>query len=194
MTVSVTLIDAYDSFVHILAGYFKAMGCRVNVVRKDAENRFELIRPDRCQILVLGPGPGHPGESGYLELLQHNAGRVPTLGVCLGHQAIGMYFGAKPQYAQRLMHGKTSPIVHDQKGVFDGFAPEPLKVMRYHSIILSEDDFPSCLEVTARSEVDEYVMGMRHRSLPIEGIQFHPESVGTERGMDMLVNFIRKNT
>ncbi len=190
MKLKVTIIDAYDSFVHILAGYFRSLGCQVTVVRNDARERFDLINPDQCDALVLGPGPGHPAESGYLELLQINAGRVPTLGVCLGHQAIGLHFGARADYASRLMHGKTSLIHHDQKGVFDGFEHRPLRVMRYHSIILSEDEFPDCMEVSARSDVDNYVMGIRHRTLPIEGIQFHPESVGTERGMQMLNNFV----
>lgn len=194
MTVNVTLVDAYDSFVYILAGYFKALGCKVRVVRKDAPDILDIIRPERSQILVLGPGPGHPGESGYLRLLESNAGRVPTLGVCLGHQAIGMYYGAKPDYAKRLMHGKTSLIQHDGEGVFCGFGSEALSVMRYHSIVLSDEDFPRCLKVTARSGVDGYVMGVRHQNLPIEGIQFHPESIGTSRGVDMLKNFISKNT
>lgn len=189
MRCRVTIVDAYDSFVHILVDYVRGLGCDVRVVRKDAADRFEAADPAHCDVLLLGPGPGHPRDSGYPELLQRVAGRVPVFGVCLGHQAIGLYYGAQLAYAQRLMHGKTSRVDHDGKGCFRGI-PRGFHAMRYHSIIVDAASLGSELVATATSDVDGYLMGLRHARLPIEGVQFHPESIGTEHGLDIIRNFI----
>ncbi|MGW0216559.1 anthranilate synthase component II [Micromonospora chokoriensis] len=187
----VLLVDAYDSFTHIIDQYLRTLGARTVVVRSRSRTSDELaaLRPDA---VVLGPGPGHPAESGHVELVHAFAGQVPLLGVCLGHQAIGLAYGGSVAVARHLMHGKTSVIGHDGRGVFAG-ASTPLTVTRYHSLIVA-DPAPPALEVTARSSDDGYVMGVRHRSLPVEGVQFHPESVLTEDGLRLFDNFLRSAT
>ncbi|WFE54674.1 MULTISPECIES: aminodeoxychorismate/anthranilate synthase component II [unclassified Micromonospora] len=187
----VLLVDAYDSFTHIIDQYLRTLGARTVVVRSRSRTSDELaaLRPDA---VVLGPGPGHPAESGHVELVHTFAGHVPLLGVCLGHQAIGLAYGGSVAVARHLMHGKTSVVGHDGRGVFAG-APAPLTVTRYHSLIVA-DPTPPALEVTARSSDDGYVMGVRHLSLPVEGVQFHPESVLTEDGLRLFDNFLRAAT
>ncbi|WP_446211843.1 anthranilate synthase component II [Micromonospora sp. IBSANI012] len=184
----VLLVDAYDSFTHIIDQYLRTLGARTVVVRSRSGTDEELaaLRPDA---VVLGPGPGHPAESGHVELVRAFAGRVPLLGVCLGHQAIGLAYGGTIAVARHLMHGKTSLVDHDGRGVFSG-AVAPLTVTRYHSLIV-DDPVPPALEVTARASDDGYVMGVRHRSLAVEGVQFHPESVMTEDGLRLFDNFLR---
>ncbi|MEU8218039.1 aminodeoxychorismate/anthranilate synthase component II [Micromonospora taraxaci] len=187
----VLLVDAYDSFTHIIDQYLRTLGARTVVVRSRSRTSDELtaLRPDA---VVLGPGPGHPAESGHVELVHAFAGQVPLLGVCLGHQAIGLAYGGSVAVARHLMHGKTSVVGHDGRGVFAG-ASAPLTVTRYHSLIVA-DPAPPALEVTARSSDDGYVMGVRHLSLPVEGVQFHPESVLTEDGLRLFDNFLRSAT
>lgn len=187
----ILLIDNYDSFVYNLYQYLAAAGAPCQVVRNDALSLAQIaeLRPAG---IVLSPGPGRPEQAGIcLELIQ-NLGQgvplVPLLGVCLGHQAIAQAFGAKVTYAPELMHGKTSEIQHEGQGVFRGL-PSPLKVARYHSLVAQE--LPPCLKATAHT-ADGVIMGLRHTSLPIEGVQFHPESIATERGMDLLKNFLRE--
>ncbi|MDC8015174.1 anthranilate synthase component II [Tahibacter soli] len=189
MRCRVTIVDAYDSFVHILVDYVRRLGCDVRVLRKDEPGLVDAIDPSRCDVLLLGPGPGHPRDSGYLALLERNAGRVPVFGVCLGHQAIGLYYGATLAYAQRLMHGKTSRVEHDGKGCFRN-VPRGFRAMRYHSIVVDAATLGNELVATATSDTDGYLMGLRHASLPIEGVQFHPESIGTEYGLEIIRNFI----
>ncbi|MET8551168.1 anthranilate synthase component II [Micromonospora zamorensis] len=183
----VLLVDAYDSFTHIIDQYLRTLGARTVVVRSRSRSTEQLaaLRPDA---VVLGPGPGHPAESGHVELVHAFAGRVPLLGVCLGHQAIGLAYGGTVAVARHLMHGKTSVVAHDGRGVFAG-APTPLTVTRYHSLIVA-DPAPPALEITARSSDDGYVMGVRHLTLPVEGVQFHPESVLTEDGLRLFDNFL----
>ena len=185
----VTIVDAYDSFVHILVDYVRRLGCDVRVLRKDEPGLADAIDPSRCDVLLLGPGPGHPADSGYLALLERNAGRVPVLGVCLGHQAIALHYGATLAYAQRLMHGKASRVAHDGQGCFRDI-PDGFRAMRYHSIIVDAATLGDELVATATSDTDGYLMGLRHARLPIEGVQFHPESIGTEHGLQILRNFI----
>ncbi|WP_433651378.1 anthranilate synthase component II [Micromonospora zamorensis] len=183
----VLLVDAYDSFTHIIDQYLRTLGARTVVVRSRSRSTEQLaaLRPDA---VVLGPGPGHPAESGHVELVHAFAGQVPLLGVCLGHQAIGLAYGGTVKVARHLMHGKTSVVAHDGRGVFAG-APAPLTVTRYHSLIVA-DPAPTALEITARSSDDGYVMGVRHLTLPVEGVQFHPESVLTEDGLRLFDNFL----
>lgn len=190
MSSRVIVVDAYDSFVHILVAYLERLGCQVSLYRKDSVLLPNAIEQQSADMILLGPGPGHPADSGYSHLLDINAGRLPVLGVCLGHQAIGLHYGCKVIYAKNLMHGKVSSIAHDGSGCFKGFSQNRLAVMRYHSIIISDEDLPSSMHVSARSDEDGYVMGIRHNTLKIEGIQFHPESIGTEGGLEMLQNFI----
>ncbi|GGF17735.1 glutamine amidotransferase [Aliidongia dinghuensis] len=182
------LIDAYDSFVYIIRQYLLEAGLDVPVVRNDrvTGDEIEAMRPD---LIVLGPGPGHPADAGYVGMLDRFAGRLPILGVCLGHQAIGLAFGGKVERARRLMHGKTSPIAHDGEGCFKDQA-QPFSATRYHSLVVAEDGLPDCLAVSARAEDDGHIMGLRHRFLPIESVQFHPESIRTEAGARLFGNFI----
>ncbi|WP_431782434.1 anthranilate synthase component II [Streptomyces chumphonensis] len=184
----VLLVDAYDSFSHIIDQYLLTLGARTEVVRSRTRTPQQLValRPDA---VVLGPGPGHPADSGHVELVHAFAGRVPLLGVCLGHQAVGLAYGAEIAVAGNLMHGKTSPVRHDGRGLFAGVA-QPLTVTRYHSLIVT-DPVPLELEVTATSLDDSYVMGLRHRRLAVEGAQFHPESVTTEDGLRLFANFLQ---
>ncbi len=183
------VIDNFDSFTFNLVQYFGELGASVKVARNDAISvaDVERLRPER---IVISPGPGTPSEAGMaLELIERLAGRVPILGVCLGHQAIGQAFGGKVVRAQRVMHGKNSTIRHDGKGVFAGIA-DGFSATRYHSLAVERASLPGCLEVSAESEEGE-IMGLRHRTLPVEGVQFHPEALLTEHGHAMLKNFLQ---
>jgi anthranilate synthase component 2 len=186
----IIVVDAYDSFVHILVGYLQILGCTVDIYRRDDENLFKVISESAGDMLLLGPGPGHPADSGYSKLLELNVGHMPVLGVCLGHQAIALHYGCKIDYAKHLMHGKTSRITHDRKGCFQNL-PNHFSVMRYHSIVVSDENLSSVISVSARSDDDSYIMGIRHKLLKTEGIQFHPESIGTSQGIEILKNFIK---
>ena len=186
------LIYNYDSFTYNLAQYLGELGADVSVYRNDAitVGEIEAWQPEQ---IVISPGPCTPSEAGIsVETIQRLAGRIPILGVCLGHQAIGQAFGGKIVRAQRVMHGKLSPVTHDGKGVFVG-VPDPLIVTRYHSLAIERTSLPSCLEVTARSSDDDEIMGVRHKSLPVEGVQFHPEAILTEHGHALLRNFLERS-
>jgi anthranilate synthase/aminodeoxychorismate synthase-like glutamine amidotransferase len=183
------LIDNYDSFTYNLVQYFAELGEEVEVYRNDkiTVEEVEARRPDR---IVISPGPCTPDEAGIsMALIQHMAGKVPILGVCLGHQAIGQVFGGEVKRAARLMHGKSSPIFHDGRGVFAGL-PNPFDAIRYHSLLVMRDTLPDCLEISAESDQGE-IMGLRHKQFPIEGVQFHPESIMTAPGKDLLRNFLK---
>ncbi len=182
------MIDNYDSFTYNLVQYFGQLGEQVAVYRNDriTVEEIERLSPER---MVISPGPCSPGEAGIsVQAIKHFAGKVPILGVCLGHQAIGEAFGGNVVRSAYLMHGKTSPIHHDGKGLFKDL-PNPFEATRYHSLIVERSTFPDCLEVTAWVEEGE-VMGLQHRELPIWGVQFHPESILTMNGMDILRNFL----
>jgi anthranilate synthase component 2 len=183
------MIDNYDSFTYNLVQYFGELGEQVRVIRNDelTIEQIEALAPDR---IVISPGPCTPNEAGVsLEVIRRFAGRVPILGVCLGHQAIGQAFGAKIVHAKTLMHGKVSRIHHHGQGVFAGL-PTPYDATRYHSLAIDPASVPAELEVTATTE-DGEIMGVRHRTLPVEGVQFHPESILTEHGHALLGNFLR---
>lgn len=183
------LIDNYDSFTYNLYQYFCELGAEVLVKRNDELQLADIERlaPQR---LVISPGPSTPNEAGIsLAAIQHFAGKLPILGVCLGHQALGQAFGAKVVRAREVMHGKTSAIRHLDSGVFRGLN-NPLTVTRYHSLVLEAATLPDCFEVTAWSERDE-IMGIRHRQLALEGVQFHPESILSEQGHQLLDNFLK---
>jgi len=190
----VFVLDNYDSFTYNLVQYLGELGAEVVVRRNDelTVEEVEALKPER---ILLSPGPCTPGEAGILgPLIRHMAGKTPILGVCLGHQAIGEAFGGDVVRARNLMHGKTSPVEHDGKGIFAGL-PTPLTCTRYHSLIVSEKTLPEELEVTARTAESNgaggsVIMGLRHRHLAIEGVQFHPESVLTEGGHQMIRNFL----
>ncbi len=189
----VFVLDNYDSFTYNLVQYLGELGAKIEVRRNDelSVEEVEALNPER---ILLSPGPCTPGEAGILvPLIRHMAGKAPILGVCLGHQAIGEAFGGKVIRAQHLMHGKTSSVNHDGKGVFTGL-PTPLTCTRYHSLIVEEDSLPGDLAITARTpdkDGSSVIMGLRHKSLPIEGVQFHPESVLTEGGRQMIRNFMQ---
>jgi anthranilate synthase/aminodeoxychorismate synthase-like glutamine amidotransferase len=186
------LIDNYDSFTYNLYQYLGELGASTRVLRNDEMTAEEAmaLRPER---IVISPGPGTPDQAGIsLDLIRLAAGRVPLLGVCLGHQALGQAFGGRVVRAPTLMHGKTSPIHHDGRTVFAGL-PDPFTATRYHSLIVDRDSVPECLEVSAWT-VGGIVMGLRHRTLPLEGVQFHPESILTTSGKDLLQNFLRLGT
>lgn len=182
-------IDNYDSFVWTIVGYLRHMGAEVDVVRNDAVDPQWCLDGIHDGVLV-SPGPGDPKTAGdSLQVISDCAARrIPMLGVCLGHQALGELFGATVSHAPELMHGKTSVITHDGRGVFEG-VPQPLTVTRYHSLAVDPATVPDCLEVTATTE-SGLVMGLRHRDLPLEGVQFHPESVMTQSGHLMLANWL----
>ncbi len=184
------MIDNYDSFTYNLVQYFGELGEDVKVVRNDEVSADEVERLDPSRI-VLSPGPCTPNEAGIsLELIGRFAGRVPILGVCLGHQAIGQAFGGRIVHAATLMHGKVSAIHHSGAGVFRGL-PTPFRATRYHSLAIERAGCPPELEVTAWTD-DGEIMGVRHRTLPIEGVQFHPESILTEHGHALLANFLQR--
>lgn len=186
----VFLVDAYDSFVFIISQYLEQLGLETHVERNDVSDlikRIEAYAPDFC---VLGPGPGHPQEAGYIELIQHFKGRLPILGVCLGHQAIGLAFGGSVIRAANVMHGKISTIINDGQGVYAHTNGKSIKATRYHSLIIDNKNLSEELEVTSISSDDGYIMGVRHLEHPIEGVQFHPESILTEDGLGMFKSFI----
>ncbi|HEY6941671.1 aminodeoxychorismate/anthranilate synthase component II [Dokdonella sp.] len=187
------MIDNYDSFTFNLVQYFGELGEDVRVIRND-EMTLPALRALRPSAIVISPGPGTPDDAGVsLEVLQRLGGEVPVFGVCLGHQSIGQAFGGRVIRAKEIMHGKTSPIHHAGQGVFRGL-PNPFEATRYHSLVVEQSSLPDCLEVTAWTEhadgSRDEIMGLRHRSLPIEGVQFHPESILTEHGHAMLRNFL----
>ena len=185
------MLDNYDSFTYNLVQYLGEIGEEIQVFRNDkvTVGEIDALHPDH---VVISPGPGVPENAGIsIRLIQHFSQKtpaVPLLGVCLGHQAMAVAFGAKIKRAERLMHGKTSMILHDGKAIFAKL-PNPFEATRYHSLIVDRDTLPACLELTAETAEGE-IMGMRHRELPIEGVQFHPESIVTEYGMKMVQNFL----
>ncbi|HEY3376062.1 MAG TPA: aminodeoxychorismate/anthranilate synthase component II [Armatimonadota bacterium] len=183
------LIDNYDSFTYNLVQYFGQLGMEPKVFRNDKVTIEEIaaLRPDR---LVISPGPCTPTEAGIsCAAIEAFAGKIPILGVCLGHQSIGQVFGGKIVRASRLMHGKTSPIFHDGQGIFTGL-PDPFEATRYHSLVIAPDSLPACLACSGWT-TEEEIMGVRHRELTVEGVQFHPESILTTAGMQLLKNFLR---
>jgi anthranilate synthase component 2 len=184
----VFVLDNYDSFTYNLVQYMGELGAEMTVRRNDelTPEEVEALHPDR---ILLSPGPCTPQEAGIsIPLIQHFAGKLPILGVCLGHQAIGAAFGGKVVRAPKLMHGKTSEVIHDGRTLFSGIA-SPMTCTRYHSLIVQEEGLPRDLEITARTE-DGIIMGLRHRKYPIEGVQFHPESVLTHDGKQLIRNFL----
>jgi anthranilate synthase/aminodeoxychorismate synthase-like glutamine amidotransferase len=185
----ILLIDNYDSFTYNLYQYLCELGAQVEVVRNDKTSveDIEVIGPEK---IVISPGPCTPREAGVsVPVVKHFAGKVPILGVCLGHQSIGEAFGGAVEYAGEIVHGKTSMVRHDGKGVFEGL-PNPFEAIRYHSLAIQKNGFPSNeLEVTAESD-SGVIMGVRHKRYPIEGVQFHPESILTAVGKDLLRNFL----
>jgi len=184
------VIDNYDSFTYNLVQYLGEMGQEVRVVRND-EIPAAAIAALAPSHIVISPGPCTPNEAGIsLEVIKTYAGKIPILGVCLGHQAIGQAFGGKVVRAARVMHGKTSPISHDGKGLFTGL-PNPFQATRYHSLLIERASVPDVLDVTAQTAENE-IMAVRHKTLPVEGVQFHPESFLTTSGKDLLRNFIER--
>lgn len=184
----ILVVDAFDSFVYILRQYLLSAGADPIVVRSN-ELTVADIRRMRPDAILLGPGPGHPTESGHVEIVKVFGDQVPIFGVCLGHQAIGIAFGGQVVPARHPVHGKTSNVRHDGTGVFAGM-PDDFAATRYHSLVVVENTVPDCLQVSAWSCDDRYVMGLRHRWLPIESVQFHPESIRTDHGLRMIENFI----
>jgi anthranilate synthase component 2 len=183
------MIDNYDSFTYNLVQYFGELGEDVKVFRNDAITVKEIAAMNPARI-VVSPGPCSPEQAGIsVATIRNFAGKIPLLGVCLGHQSIGAAFGGEIVHAKQLMHGKTSPVTHAGRGVFTGL-PNPLTVTRYHSLAIRRETLPACLEVTASTE-DGEIMGVRHRELDVEGVQFHPESILTEHGHDLLRNFLK---
>ncbi|WP_342577788.1 aminodeoxychorismate/anthranilate synthase component II [Psychrobacillus sp. FSL K6-2843] len=185
----ILMIDNYDSFTYNLVQYIGEQGVEVRVVRND-ELSIEEIERLSPQIIVVSPGPCTPNEAGIsLDVITYFAGKIPILGVCLGHQSIGQAFGGKVIRAERLMHGKTSLVFHDDKGVNKDM-PNPFHATRYHSLIVERKSLPDCLEVTSWTEEGE-IMGLRHKEFAVEGVQFHPESIMTEEGKKLIQNFVK---
>ena len=187
------MIDNYDSFTYNLVQYLGELGADVRVFRNDqiTLQEIESLQPEK---IVISPGPCTPNEAGVsIDTIKHFAGRVPILGVCLGHQSIGQAFGGRIGHARAIMHGKTSMISHNDSGVFRGL-PNPLEATRYHSLVIEQDSLPECLEVTAWTTDEagnrDEIMGVRHKTLAVEGVQFHPESILTGCGHDLLRNFL----
>ena len=184
----ILVIDNYDSFTFNLVQYLGEMGQELRVFRNDAIGVGEIgdLGPDS---IVISPGPGRPENSGIIiETIKMYSGKIPILGVCLGHQAIGAAFGGDVISAPQIMHGKTSDVFHDGRTIFEGL-PDPFRATRYHSLVVSPDTLPGCLEVSAKTE-DGVIMGLRHREMSIEGVQFHPESILTDVGKKLLSNFV----
>jgi anthranilate synthase/aminodeoxychorismate synthase-like glutamine amidotransferase len=184
----ILVIDNYDSFTFNLVQYLGEMGQDLKVFRNDAVtlDQIAALAPQR---IVVSPGPGRPEDSGIIiQAIKKFAGKMPILGVCLGHQAIGAAFGGEVVLAPAIMHGKTSDIFHDGRTIFKGL-PSPFRATRYHSLVVSPESLPACLEISARTE-DGIIMGLRHREMTVEGVQFHPESILTEVGMKLLSNFV----
>lgn len=185
------MIDNYDSFTYNLVQYFQELGSSVSVYRNDeiGISEIEKLAPD---YLVVSPGPCTPNEAGIsLEAIRYFSGKIPLLGVCLGHQSIGQVFGGNVVRAPRIMHGKTSMISHDRKGIFKGIE-NPFQATRYHSLVIDPPSMPDCLEVSAWTEEKE-IMAVRHKTLPVDGVQFHPESILTFEGKKILKNFLEMN-
>ncbi len=183
------VIDNYDSFTFNIVQYLGEMGVQMEIVRNDqiSLDRIETMRPER---ILISPGPCSPREAGLSnDIIRTFGPRLPLLGVCLGHQCIGHTFGAEVVVNHRMMHGKTSPITHNGKELFEGM-PNPFAATRYHSLVIKRDPFPDCLEITAETAEGE-IMGVRHKSYPIWGVQFHPESILTESGRTILKNFMK---
>ena len=188
----ILVIDNYDSFTFNLVQYLGSMGQELKVFRNDAIalEEIEQLAPES---IVISPGPGRPENSGIIiEAIKRFSGRMPILGVCLGHQAIGAAFGGEVVSAPQIMHGKTSEIFHDGRTIFQGL-PDPFRATRYHSLVVSPKSLPGCLEVSAKTD-DGIIMGLRHREMPVEGVQFHPESILTDVGMQLLSNFVNLKT
>ncbi|OGW60729.1 MAG: anthranilate/aminodeoxychorismate synthase component II [Nitrospirae bacterium RBG_16_64_22] len=184
----ILLIDNYDSFTYNLVQYLGELGAEIEVVRNDQITLDQIAERNPSQI-VISPGPCTPKEAGIsVAAIKRFAGKIPILGVCLGHQSIGEAFGGDVIRADRLMHGKTSMIRHDGKTIFRGL-PNPFEATRYHSLIVRRETLPACLEISAETE-DGVIMGLRHREYPVEGVQFHPESILTAAGKDLLRNFL----
>ena len=184
------VLDNYDSFTYNLVQYLCELGAELVVRRNDEVTVGEIERELRPEKIVISPGPGTPAGAGVtLEVVEKFAGRVPLLGVCLGHQAVGQVFGGRVVRAPRPVHGKPAEVEHDGRTIFAGL-PRPLRVGRYHSLVVERDSLPACLEVSAET-ADGLVMGLRHREWPVEGVQFHPESILTESGKRLLDNFLR---
>lgn len=189
------MIDNYDSFTYNIVQYLGELKADVKVVRND-EVSIDDVRAMKPERIVVSPGPCTPNEAGIsMEVIKTFAGELPILGICLGHQSLGQVFGGKVVRARQVMHGKTSPIYHADKGVFSGLK-NPLVATRYHSLVVEKDSLPDCLEITAwtqteAGEVDE-IMGLRHKTLDVEGVQFHPESILSEEGHAMLANFLKR--
>ena len=188
------MIDNYDSFTYNLVQYLGELGADVRVMRNDAVEPADIERLAPSHI-VISPGPCTPNEAGVsLAVIERFAGRIPLLGVCLGHQCIGQVFGGRVVHAREIMHGKTSPIHHADAGVFAGL-PQPMQATRYHSLVVERDSLPDSLEITAWTEFPDggfdEIMGLRHKALAVEGVQFHPESILTPQGHDLLANFLR---
>lgn len=188
----ILVIDNYDSFTYNLVQYLGELGEDITVKRNDEIDLqgIEALAPDH---ILISPGPCSPNEAGIsLSLIEHFKGKIPIFGVCLGHQSIGQAFGGEVVRAERLMHGKTSPIHHNGKSVFEGM-PSPFTATRYHSLIVRRETLPDCLEITAETDEGE-IMGLRHKEYAVEGVQFHPESIITEHGLTMLRNFLQNRT
>ena len=192
--IRVLMIDNYDSFTYNIVQYLQELGAEVLVHRNDqiTLEQIEDISPDR---LMISPGPCTPNEAGIsMAAIERFAGKLPILGVCLGHQSMGQVFGGKVVRARQVMHGKTSPIFHEGKGVFTGL-PSPFTATRYHSLVVEKESLPECFEITAWTQNDDgtmdEIMGLRHKTLDVEGVQFHPESILTEHGHAMLDNFLK---
>jgi len=187
------MIDNYDSFTYNLVQYFGELGADVHVHRNDkiSIEEIEALNPER---IVISPGPCTPNEAGVsLEVIKHFAGKIPILGVCLGHQSIGQAFGGEIVHAREIMHGKTSPIYHTDSSLFKGLN-NPVVATRYHSLVINKESLPDCFEITAWTQNEDgsmdAIMGIEHKTLPIEGVQFHPESILTEQGHALLKNFL----
>ena len=189
----ILMIDNYDSFTYNIVQYLCELGAEVEVFRND-EITIAEIRKHNPEKIVISPGPCTPNEAGIsLSVVSEFAGSIPILGICLGHQSIGQAFGGNVVRAEEVMHGKTSPIHHSNKGVFTGL-PNPFEATRYHSLVVAAETLPDCLEVTAWTEKDgqrHEIMGFRHKELSVEGVQFHPESIMTRTGHDLLNNFLQ---
>lgn len=184
------VIDNYDSFTYNLVQYLAELGCSIKVFRNDKINpaKVKKLAPER---IVISPGPGRPENAGIsCDIIKEFAGKVPILGVCLGHQCLGYVYGAKIVGAKRLMHGKTSLVYHDQKGIFKGLA-NPFTATRYHSLLVGKEHLPVSLKVTAWTKEGE-IMGLKHKTYALWGVQFHPESILTKSGKDILANFLRE--
>ncbi len=185
----ILMIDNYDSFTYNLVQYLGALGAKVQVFRNDKIS-IEKIKRLKPKKIVISPGPGRPEDAGIsCEVIRKFSGKIPILGVCLGHQCLGLVYGGRIVGAKRLMHGKTSRIYHNKKGIFKGI-PSPFEATRYHSLIVERKSLPGCLEIVAWTKENE-IMGLKHKIYPLWGVQFHPESILTKVGKDILANFLK---